>query len=358
VHVFYGRLFSAIEVLVTLILALTTWSGTAEAAGFQAKTMRAPLAAVEVERPLIIGKGWLELGVGLDWKSVGSCWPSTETCLAETGAWTNNGTVDAFDDARWTYTTEHLDLRYGISRRSELYWVVPFHYVHLENDLLGTDTKDFGLGDPRFGWRFEWVRKDAPTSSVVTDLYFKMPAGSESPGTYIGGPNTVSNFVMSTGTMDAALFARGKQQFGPFAVTGSVGYVHRFSGVTQYVVEVTNYQFSGRFKPGSEVDVAIEPMVQAGPAAIGAEVLYRNRLPSAAGTTSPGVYPDKYLTPIADSEGWSLDLTPAVTVAVSRGVDLRVAMGIPLRGEDLLFPLEEITPTRGFTYSGSAEFRY
>ena len=58
------------------------------------------------------------------------------------------------------------------------------------------------------------------------------------------------------------------------------------------------------------------------------------------------------------SEGWSLDLTPAVTVAVSRGVDLRVAMGIPLRGEDLLFPLEEITPTRGFTYSGSAEFRY
>ena len=245
----------------TLILALTTWSGTAEAAGFQAKTMRAPLAAVEVERPLIIGKGWLELGVGLDWKSVGSCWPSTETCLAETGAWTNNGTVDAFDDARWTYTTEHLDLRYGISRRSELYWVVPFHYVHLENDLLGTDTKDFGLGDPRFGWRFEWVRKDAPTSSVVTDLYFKMPAGSESPGTYIGGPNTVSNFVMSTGTMDAALFARGKQQFGPFAVTGSVGYVHRFSGVTQYVVEVTNYQFSGRFKPGSEVDVAIEPKI-------------------------------------------------------------------------------------------------
>ena len=78
----------------TLILALTTWSGTAEAAGFQAKTMRAPLAAVEVERPLIIGKGWLELGVGLDWKSVGSCWPSTETCLAETGAWTNNGTVE------------------------------------------------------------------------------------------------------------------------------------------------------------------------------------------------------------------------------------------------------------------------
>jgi hypothetical protein len=343
---------------VLLSLALLYGARPAHAEGFQAKTMRAPLAAVEVERPLIIGKGWLEFGIGMDYKQAGGCWPSPGMCLAETGAWGADGTVDPFDSARWTYTTQRVDVRYGITRRSEVYLNLPFHYVNLSNDTLGTNTSDFGLGDPRVGWRLEWIRKNAPTTSVVTDLQFKLPAGSESPGTFIGGPNTVANFVQSTGTMDAALFVRGKQQFGPFAITGSIGYVHRFSGVSQYVLETDEYQFLGRFKPGSETQVAVEPMVQAGPVAIAAEVLYRLRSASAAGTTSPGIYPDAYLDPIEGTDGWSLDVTPAVTVAASRGVDLRVAMGIPLRGEDLLFPLEDITPTRGFTYSGTVEIRY
>ncbi len=350
--------FKLSEVHVLLPFALLFGTGTAEAAGFQAKTMRAPLSAVEVERPLILGKGWLEIGVGVDYKRAGGCWPAESLCVAETGAWGDDGVVDPFEDARWTYTTQRVDIRYGIARRAELYWSLPFHYVNLTNEALGTDTSGFGVGDPRFGWQFEWVRKNAPTTSVVTDLQFKLPMGSESPGTFIGGPNTVSNFVQSTGTMDAALFLRGKQQFGPFAVTGSVGYVHRFSGVTQYVLETDQYQFLGRFKPGSETQVSIAPMVQAGPVAISAELLYRLRGASAAGTTSPGLYPDAYLTPLEGTDGWSLDLTPGVTVAASRGVDLRVAMGIPLRGEDLLFPLEEITPTRGITYSGTVEIRY
>lgn len=359
VRVFYGPLFKLSEVHVMLLLALSLGSGTAEAAGFQAKTMRAPLAAVEVERPLILGRGWLEFGVGMDYKQAGGCWIGEgESCVYETGAWGDDGAVDGFEDARWTYTTQRLDVRYGISRRAEIYWNVPFHYVQLQNEKLGTDTSDFGIGDPRFGWKLEWVRKDAPTSSVVTDLQFKLPAGSESPGTFIGGPNTVSGFILSTGTMDAALYLRGKQQFGPFALTGSVGYVHRFSGVTQFAVETENHYFLGRFKPGSETQVAIEPMVQAGPVAVSAEVLYRLRMASMTGTTSPGIYTDAYLVPIEGTDGWSLDVTPAVTVAVSRGVDIRAALGIPLRGEDLLFPLEEITPTRGITYSGTVEFRY
>lgn len=357
---FYGRLFQSYEVFVILLVALTFGHGTAEAAGFQAKTMRAPLSAVEVERPLVIGRGWLEFGLGFDYKRAGGCWPveSDGDCFVETGAWGSDGEVDPFEDARWTYTTQRLDIRYGISRRAELYWSVPFHYVHLQNEKLGTDTSEFGIGDPRFGWRLEWFRKDAPTTSVVTDLQVKLPAGSESPGTFIGGPNTVGDFVLSTGTMDAALHVRGKQQFGPFAVTGSAGYVHRFSGVAQFAVETENHYFLGRFKPGSEAQLSVEPMVQAGPVAIAAEVLYRYRWASATGTTSPGIYPDAYLDPIEGSDGWSLDVKPGVTVAITRGVDLRAAMGIPLRGEDLLFPLEDITPTRGVTYSGTAEFRF
>jgi hypothetical protein len=316
------------------------------AGGFEAKTMRVPLSAVEVERPLVIGRGWLEFGIGADVKPA-------------TGQWTSDGDIESFDHASWLYTTERLDVRYGISRRGELYWNVPFHYVHLTNDQLKTDTSEFGLGDPRFGWRLEWLHKDAPTRSLITELEFKFPAGNESPGSYIGGPNTVTSFVQSTGTADTALSLRYKQQFGPAAVTAGAGYVYRFSGVTQYVVETKEQQFLGRFRPGSEVRVSVEPAVQLGPAYISAEALLRYRGETAVGTTSEGLFHDAHLKPIEGSDGLAFDVTPAVTLDVTRGVDVRAAVGIPVKGEDLLFfPLEDISPTYGLTYSGTVEFRY
>lgn len=335
-----------------LLLALALWSDPASAAGFQAKTMRAPLAAVEVERPLIIGRGWLELGIGADYKYASGYWDADGQAQDWLG-------VDGKDGARWLYTTERLDLRYGIARRADLYWSVPFHYVRLTNESLGTDTGNFGLGDPRFGWRLEWLGKRAPTTSLISELELKLPAGSESAATYIGGPNTVQAFVLSTGTMDAALALKAKQQFGPVAITGGVGYVHRFSGVTQFTLEVDQYQFLGRFKPGDEVRAQVEPMVQLGPVAAAGELAYRLRFVAAAGTTSGGLIPDDHLDPIEGTDGWALDVTPKLTVNVTRGVDVKAAVGIPLRGEDVsLFPLELLTPTRGLTWSGQVLLRY
>lgn len=328
-----------------LSLALAFLVDSAEAAGFQAKTMRAPLSAVEVERALVIGRGWLEFGLGADVKPA-------------TGQWSADGEAVPFDDARWLYTTQRLDIRYGIARRGELWWSVPFHYVRLQNERLGTDTSDFGIGDPKMGWRREWIRKDAPTRSVITDLEFKVPAGGESPGTYIGGPNAMTGFILSTGTADAGLSVRGKQQIGPAAVTAGVGYLHRFSGVVQYAIETDQQQFLGRFKPGDELRVSVEPAVQIGPVHVAAEALFRHRQASMVGTTSGGLLPDAHLKPIAETDGVSLDVKPAVTLNLTRGVDIQGAVGIPLMGEDLLFPFEEITPTYGITYSGTVEFRY
>jgi hypothetical protein len=338
--------------MVLLSLALAIGSSPALAAGFEAKTMRAPLSAVEVERPLVIGRGWLEFGVGADYKLATGHWTDTGGFVGTPGA------IDPFEDARWMYTTERVDVRYGIARRAELYWSVPFHYVRLTNEALGTDISDFGIGDPRAGWKMEWLRTNAPTSSVITDLEFKLPAGTESPGTYIGGANTVTGFVMSTGTMDAGLHVRAKRQFGPAAVTGSVGYVYRFSGVTQYCIETEEQQFVCRVKPGDEIRVAVEPMVQLGPLAISAELRGRQRSATKVGTTSGGLNPDAHLVPIDETDGFNLDVTPRLTANLTRGVDLVGAVGIPLMGEDLLFPLEEITPTYGYTYSLTAEFRY
>ncbi len=328
--------------LMSVLLAL---SNPASAAGFQAKTMRAPLSAVEVERGLVIGRGWLELTLAADVKPA-------------TGAWSRDGEVDTWEHARWLYTTERAELRYGIMRRAELYASFPVHYVRLTNDALDTDTSTFGIGDPTFGWRLEWLRRPAPLTSIVSDVWFRMPAGSESPGTYIGGPNSVSTFVLSTGTADLGVAARGKQQFGPVAVTASVGYLFRFSGVTQYVIEREELQFAGRFKPGNEWLVSLEPMVQLGPVALACEGALRVRDAARTGTTSAGIFVDRYLEVIEGTDGTALDVEPSVTFNLTRGVDVRGAVNVPLIGEDLMFPLEQVTPTYGLTYSGSVELRY
>lgn len=318
----------------------------ASAAGLQAKTMRAPLPAVEVERGLTLPRGWLELGVTYEHK------------LAA-GAWSPEGERVEWEDARWLYTTQRLDLRYGISPRAELYWSLPFHYVRLTNEALGTDTSTFGLGDARFGWRVEWLHRSAPTTSVASSLEARLPTGSEAPGSLIGGANTVSTFVLGTGQMDLAFHTGARQQLGPVAVTVDGSYTRRFSGVTQYTVEVEQYQFLGRFKPGDEGRLVVEPGVQAGPVYLAVEGRLRAWLPAAVGTTSAGVLPDGHLEPLAGTGGWAVDVTPSVTANVSRGVDLRAAVGIPVRGEDLsFFPLEEISPTRGLTWSGGVELRY
>lgn len=339
--------------MLTVVLPLLTslLAQPAMAAGFQAKTMRAPMATTEVERGLIIGRGWLELDLGADYKQA-------------TGYWGDDGSKGTFLDenghgAHWLYTTERMGIRYGITRHAELYLIVPFHYVRLTNGLLGTNTDTFGLGDPKMGWKIEWLRKHAPTTSIATDLFVKVPAGGESPGSFIGGPNTVSSFPLSTGTMDAGIELAGKQQFGPMAITVGIRGTHKFSGVAQYVIEVEEYQFLGRFKPGDEVRLRLQPEIQLGPIAASAEIAYAARASAASGTTSSGIIPDRHLTPIAGSDGWALDLTPGLTANITRGFDLQAAVGIPLRGEDLaFFPFEDLTPTRGLTYSATVELRY
>jgi hypothetical protein len=328
------------------LLTLLAASPEAAAAGFQAKTMRAPMSAVEVERPLVIGKGWLEASFGYDQK------------LAD-GAWSSTGEAIQWESARWLYTTERIGIRYGFTRSTEFYWDIPFHYARLVNDKLGTDTEGFGIGEPKFGWKWELFNRTLPNTSIALDLQYKMPTGQETAGTYVGGPNTFNTIPMSTGQADLAALLRGKRQFGPLAVEGSIGWVNRFSGVSQFVVEVDQYQFAGRFKPGSEVRAELSPMVQLGPVAVHGDLVFRRWFESALGTTAPGFFVDENLDPIAGSDGWSVDAGGGVVVNCTRGVDVLASASVPVRGEDLLFfPLEGISPTRGTTLSASLELRY
>ena len=330
--------------LTTLFLAIPT--GRAIAGAWEAKTMRQPLPAREVERSLILAKGWLQFDLGVDWK-------------VATGYWTPDGEAADFDYARWTYTTERIGIEYGITRRSELDFTLPVHYLRLENETLGTDIQDFGFGDPSFTYKYEVLRRATPLTSVIVYAHVKMPAGNESPGEYIGGPNAISKFVMTSGTFDYTLAAAAKQQAGPVALRLEGGYTYRQSAVVQYLVEVEQYQFSGRIKPGNVVFGDAGLTIQAGPVALDGAAVARVRGETRIGTTGEGQGGNSQLDAVAGSDGWSLDGVASLLVQPTRGIDLIGAVGIPLRGEDLqFFPIEDIHPTRGLTYSGTLELRF
>ena len=329
--------------LMTLLAALG--ASEVQAAGFEAKTGRLPLSVREVERSLVMQKGWLEVAFGVDWK------------VAD-GYWTADGEAADFDSASWTYSTERMDVRYGITRRSEVYWRMPFHYMHLSNDS-GADTSTFGLGDPILGYKYEIFGKSAPTTSVVALAQLKMPAGGESPGQYVGGPYTISKFVISTGTPDWTIALQAKQQAGPLAVVGGLGATYRQSAVAQYIIEVTEYQFSGRIKPGSYTYADLGLQLGLGPLVLLGNVHYLNRAETYIGTTGEQFLGNNQLYAVEGSDGWTLDADAGFLINLTRGLDIQGGVGIPLRGEDLqFFPLETIHPTRGMTYSGTLKLRY
>jgi hypothetical protein len=322
------------------------------------KTMREPLPTREVERSLLLPKGWLQLDLAYD-HHIG------------TGAWSSVGDKDMFETATWAYDTQRVRISYGLSPQWNLWWEVPFHEGHLTNDALGTDLHDGGLNDPRVGAKFELLQRDPPPplgvdvrpeprkSSVSLEAEYKGPAGNESPGTYIGGPLNQSGLIFTTGTPDLQLGIAAKTQLGPLALTGRVDYMHRFGGVVQYLVELEELQFLGRIKPGDQLKVDAKVEVQAGPLVPYADARFTRRDTTRIGTTAPTPTPNKYLDPVTDSDGVALDLDAGLLVNVSRGVDVRGHVVLPLIGEDLqFFPIEDLQPTYGPTFGGSLQVRY
>lgn len=334
----------ALPVITLLLMLFGAKESSAE--GFEAKTMRENLSPREVERPLLIGRGWFEVDLGLDVKN-------------STGYWDSQGEPQEFEHARFLYTTESLAVRYGVTRHAEIGFAIPYHYARLTNDLLNTDTSQLGMGDPSFYYRYELYRSYAPTTSVVIQARYKGPAGQESPASILGGPNDFKTFIMTTGTPDLDLAVGAKRQIGPASIEVGGGYTRRFSGLAMYISETDTGQFVGRIKPGDLFHAEIGGLLQLGPAALGADLLWEMRQITMLGTTSTGFFPNKNLDPVDDSDGSALDLGLKGILNLTRGVDLVAGVGIPLQGEDFqFFPIEDLHPTRGLTYSGLLKLRY
>jgi len=329
-----------------LLILIAPMIGVASAGGFEAKTMRDSLAAREVERPLVIGKGWLEAGL--------------EYAVKDTnGYWDSDGNAQTFENANWQYSTQSLTLRYGISRRAELWWRLPTHSARLTNKELGTDTSTFGMGDPSFGYRLEIYRSSAPTASIMIETFYKAPAADDSAGNFIGGPNTFTNIILTTGTPDFGVGLQGKRQVGPFAVILGARYTHRFAAAVGYLIETEYHQFQARIKPGDLIEYDAEFLLQLGPVALNNKWFFTQRMETRMGTASDDLFGVANLTPVEGSDGASIDTQLGALVNITRGVDLSFNVRRSVSGEDLqFFPIEPLHPTRGTTYSTALELRY
>ena len=331
---------------IAVLLASSLLTVNAEAGGFEGKTMRDPFPNRSVERGLVLGKGWFQINAGTSYKDA-------------TGYWDSEGTQQDFESANWLYTTQYIGIRYGLTRNVELSWKVRSHYVALTNSELDTDTSMFGLGDPILGVTYQLYKSSTPMTSIVTYARYKAPFANEMPGNYVGGPNSFSNFVLTTGTPDLHLGLAAKKQVGPGAITVDMSHVKRFSALANYAIETDMNQFSTRVKPGDLNVLDVQGEMQLGPINLQAAGTYTQRGFFKIGPTSGGWLPNKNLEEIEQSNGWALDARVGATVNLFQEMDISANAQLPLRGEDLMFfPLEDVHPTYGLVYTGELVYRF
>ena len=215
------------------------------------------------------------------------------------------------------------------------------------------------MGDPILGYKYEMYRTIKPLTSMAFYANYKAPLANEAPGNYVGGPNTFSSFVFTTGTPDVSAGVQLKKGFGPAAVTFDVGYKYRFAGLTLYAIETNLNQFMMRVKPGDVASAKLNVDLQLGPAFLGASALFQHRGAVKIGNTALGIDPNKSLADIEGSDGWSLDAGATAGISIGHRFDILGSVSMPLRGEDLqFFPLEDIHPTYGNTYSATMRYRF
>ena len=188
-------------------------------------------------RPLVLPKGWLEVGLSADTKR------STQYRGGD-------GELRAHPDGlAWRYSRLWFELRQGFSDRVTLYGRVPV--VDARLDLaMGSQISSTDVGDARLGVVVQpWLERRVDAGFSVE---LKTPTGVEWPeGT--GGPGDTHGFLTGTGTTDLAAHLHGQWTILDRVKLGAdVGYVHQFAAIVGYVEEVGGFG-NGVMDPGNEV---------------------------------------------------------------------------------------------------------
>ncbi len=335
---------------------------------FQHHTGQAEIEQKIVERPLVVGKGWVEMGIGFDWKhSASEFLPGDSAAMV---GFTPGKHFDRFsNDARFDQRRFALDFRWGFTKGTDVYLHVPLVWNQLRNSNAGADgeavnVNTFALGDMDMGLLIQWLRKVDPAgkfnSSLGSHLHIKAPTGLESPGSYIPSPGLITVMPTGTGQYNFGADIEFKQQLDFVAIDVRAGYTWRTTGIAQYLIEDDQHQFALRIDPGDGVywsAIVMFQMARFLTLAVGADFEYR--FATKIGPASRSLAACKECDPVEGSNGLYVNGVGTLSITPNRNFQVDVRFAYTLGGRpSYLIPLEDVTPTRGWTAGGSVMYRF
>ena len=382
------RLLAAVLVTAMVIPA------TASASWLQPHTRQEAIPQAEIERPLVVGKSWLEADLDFSWKHSDSHWLGDAT--VNPGMVHNENWEFERNRATWDYRRATIGLRWGFSRHIEINLRVPVVWAQVWNNQMMMDkveddpdtggtrivmetdplTGDLvpvqvpnpitsvGLGDVHTGLRVQALRlqsKDGRISnSLVIGLDMRLPSGSESPGTYIGGPNNIVTIVTGAGTWGFDLYARYRQHLAFFGFDVGIGYVLNPANTVMYLVDTETQYFSRALDPGDVVHGDIKFTVQpAKQIAIQAGFDLDYRTVTKWGHTVETLPYCRDCPEVPNSEGLYVDFIARLLLDPTPHLGIDIYLEATMAGRrNFLWPLEEISPSRGWTLGGNLSYRF
>ena len=327
-----------------LAVGISVLTGAADAGPFTAKTSQGEWVENAVMRPLVLPKGWLEVGIGADTKK------STQYRGGDGG-------LRAYsEDIGWRYSRLWFELRQGFSDRVTLYGRVPI--VDARLDLaMGSQVSTTDVGDARLGvmvqpWLDELV-------DVGFSIELKTPTGVEWPEGS-GGPDDTHGFLTGTGTTDLGANVHGRLALMErFKLGADIGYVHKFAAIVGYVEEVGGFG-NGIMDPGNEFRLGASVM---GKLIDGVSLSVAGRHRS-IGEAQIGVSGDgeRVLRPIRPSGGEWFDASVTLSVEPSRHWLVEGWTARDLTGADTRtfahLGLEDFAPQPGWTFGSRVAARW
>ena len=307
------------------LLLLPTLS-QAEAA--PSKTMMGPLPTRQVERALVLPKGWVQV--------------TLEARAKWSEGWRDEaGTFQAYgDDTQWFHSQYSLRIEQGFSSHWMPYLDIPYvvSSLRLSDDTITTAS----LGDAHTGLVWQPVLDRPWRLGLQVDM--KAPTGLEWPGDFIGGAFNTSSFLTGTGTTNLGVFARGRVGNSLVALDARVGYILKFPGIVGYVVEPDGFG-NGWIDPGDALLVEGGALLQLGDALlVRAEGSYSARGDYRVGTSGESVWSVAW-QPLADG-GRFLDARVEASYEFSPRCGVVIGASKDLLGSD----------TRSFAHLGLEEF--
>ena len=290
-------------------------AAAALASGLQARTGRAPLPAREVERAVVLPRGWWAVDADLSWKRAAGLWGMEGQRLLR--------------DPAWRTTRLASTVRHGLGRSVELGAQVPWEWATLGEQRART------IGDPVIWGRLALVREEPPARSLALELRHQAPLAR--------WPHGAGAAVWSAGLI-------GRVRHGGLRVEAAARAERWTAGRLREVP--SRYRGGGPYwvKPGDRWVMTTEALYQVGPlwTALRPTVIRRGPLQLGRG---PAVFPAEDYLPEVEAGAWTVDLGSSWGAQLTRGWTVSGGVSGSVVGAGrAFFPTEAIHPARGRTW--------